>query len=61
MILAENEATLLGNLATIAGDDATLKRMIAELDEIDRQVQKYYHDVNDRQDALAKEILGDTI
>ena len=61
LILAENEATLLGNLATIAGDDATLKRMIAELDEIDRQVQKYYHDVNDRQDALAKEILGDTI
>lgn len=61
LILEENEVTLLGSLAAIAGDDATLRRMIAELDEIDRQVQKYYHDVNVRQDELAKEILGDTI
>lgn len=56
--LAENESTLLGNLALIAGDDASLKKMLFELDELDQQVQKYYHEVNDRQDTLANEILG---
>lgn len=61
LILAENESTLLGNLATIAGDDKTLKRMLQELDAIDARVQKYYNDVNDRQDTLAKEIFGGSL
>ena len=58
LVLDENESTLFGNLAMIAGDEATLRKMLDELDEMDRIVQKYYNDVNDRQEALAKEILG---
>ena len=58
-VLAENETTLLANLSRIAGDDRTLKKMLSELDEIDARVQRHYQEVNDRQDVLAKEILGE--